>query len=158
MDRSVVEGNPHAVIEGMIIGAYAIGAPYGYVYIRAEYPLAVERLHLAIKQAKERGFLGKNILGKGFDFMIKVKLGAGAFVCGEETALIASIEGKRGQPQGQAAVPGPEGTVGISHDHQQRGNACECAVHHAQGRRLVRGHGHGEEQRAPRSSRSPARS
>ena len=98
MDRSVVEGNPHAVIEGMIIGAYAIGAPYGYVYIRAEYPLAVERLHLAIKQAKERGFLGKNILGTGFDFMIKVKLGAGAFVCGEETALIASIEGKRGSP------------------------------------------------------------
>jgi NADH:ubiquinone oxidoreductase subunit F (NADH-binding)/NAD-dependent dihydropyrimidine dehydrogenase PreA subunit/(2Fe-2S) ferredoxin len=112
MDRSVVEGNPHAVLEGMIIGAYAIGAPYGYVYIRAEYPLAVERLHLAIKQAKERGFLGKNILGKGFDFMIKVKLGAGAFVCGEETALIASIEGKRGQPRAKPPFPVQKGLWG----------------------------------------------
>src|SRR5512135_236878 len=109
MDRSVVEGNPHAVIEGMIIGAYAIAAPYGYVYIRAEYPLAVERLHKAIKQAKERGFLGKNILGKGFDFAIKVKLGAGAFVCGEETALIASIEGKRGQPRAKPPFPVQKG-------------------------------------------------
>ncbi len=112
MDRSVVEGNPHAVIEGMIIGAYAIGAPYGYVYIRAEYPLAVERLHLAIKQAKERGYLGKNILGKGLDFMIKVKLGAGAFVCGEETALIASIEGKRGQPKAKPPFPVQKGLWG----------------------------------------------
>jgi len=112
MDRSVVEGNPHAVLEGMVIGAYAIGAPYGYVYIRAEYPLAVERLHLAIKQAKERGFLGKNILGKGFDFMIKVKLGAGAFVCGEETALIASIEGKRGQPRAKPPFPVQKGLWG----------------------------------------------
>jgi NADH-quinone oxidoreductase subunit F len=109
MDRSVVEGNPHAVLEGMLIGAYAIGAPYGYVYIRAEYPLAVERLHLAIKQAKERGFLGKNILGKGMDFTIKVKLGAGAFVCGEETALIASIEGKRGQPRAKPPFPVQKG-------------------------------------------------
>ncbi len=112
MDRSVVEGNPHAVIEGMIIGAYAIGAPYGYVYIRAEYPLAVERLHLAIKQAKEHGFLGKNVLGKGFDFTIKVKLGAGAFVCGEETALIASIEGKRGQPRAKPPFPVQKGLWG----------------------------------------------
>jgi NADH:ubiquinone oxidoreductase subunit F (NADH-binding)/NAD-dependent dihydropyrimidine dehydrogenase PreA subunit len=112
MDRSVVEGNPHAVIEGMLIGAYAIGAPYGYVYIRAEYPLAVERLHLAIKQAKERGFLGKNILGKGLDFTIKVKLGAGAFVCGEETALIASIEGKRGQPRAKPPFPVQKGLWG----------------------------------------------
>jgi NADH:ubiquinone oxidoreductase subunit F (NADH-binding)/(2Fe-2S) ferredoxin len=112
MDRSVVEGNPHSVIEGMIIGAYAIGAPYGYVYIRAEYPLAVERLHLAIKRSKERGFLGKNILGKGFDFTIKVKLGAGAFVCGEETALIASIEGKRGQPRAKPPFPVQKGLWG----------------------------------------------
>ncbi|HUJ17025.1 MAG TPA: NADH-quinone oxidoreductase subunit NuoF [Nitrospirota bacterium] len=112
MDRSVVEGNPHAVIEGMVIGAYAIGAPYGYVYIRAEYPLAVERLHLAIKQAQERGFLGKNILGKGFDFKIKVKLGAGAFVCGEETALIASIEGRRGQPRAKPPFPVQKGLWG----------------------------------------------
>lgn len=112
MDRSVVEGNPHAVLEGMIIGAYAIGAPYGYVYIRAEYPLAVERLHLAIKQAKERGFLGKKILGKDLDFDIKVKLGAGAFVCGEETALIASIEGKRGQPRAKPPFPVQKGLWG----------------------------------------------
>jgi NADH:ubiquinone oxidoreductase subunit F (NADH-binding)/(2Fe-2S) ferredoxin/Pyruvate/2-oxoacid:ferredoxin oxidoreductase delta subunit len=112
MDRSVVEGNPHAVIEGMIIGAYAIAATYGYVYIRAEYPLAVERLHLAIKQAKERGFLGANILGKGFDFNVKVKLGAGAFVCGEETALIASIEGKRGQPRAKPPFPVQKGLWG----------------------------------------------
>ncbi len=112
MDRSVIEGNPHAVIEGMIIGAYAIGAPYGYVYIRAEYPLAVERLHLAIKQARARGFLGKNILGTGFDFMIKVKLGAGAFVCGEETALIASIEGKRGHPRAKPPFPVQKGLWG----------------------------------------------
>jgi NADH:ubiquinone oxidoreductase subunit F (NADH-binding)/NAD-dependent dihydropyrimidine dehydrogenase PreA subunit/(2Fe-2S) ferredoxin len=113
MDRSVVEGNPHAVIEGMIIGAYAIGAPYGYVYIRAEYPLAVERLHLALKQAQERGFLGKNILGKDFNFKIKVKLGAGAFVCGEETALIASIEGKRGTPRAKPPFPVQKGLWGF---------------------------------------------
>ncbi len=112
MDRSVVEGNPHAVIEGMIIGAYAIQATHGYVYIRAEYPLAVERLHRAIKQANERGFLGKNILGKGFSFNIKVKLGAGAFVCGEETALIASIEGKRGQPRAKPPFPVKKGLWG----------------------------------------------
>jgi NADH:ubiquinone oxidoreductase subunit F (NADH-binding)/NAD-dependent dihydropyrimidine dehydrogenase PreA subunit/(2Fe-2S) ferredoxin len=109
MDRSVVEGNPHAVIEGLIIGAYAIGAKYGYVYIRAEYPLAVDRLRLALKQARERGFLGKSILGKDFDFDIKVKLGAGAFVCGEETALIASIEGKRGQPRAKPPFPVQKG-------------------------------------------------
>ncbi len=112
MDRSVVEGNPHALIEGMIIGAYAIGAPYGYVYIRAEYPLAVERLYRSLKQARERGFLGKNILGSGFDFAIKVKLGAGAFVCGEETALIASIEGKRGMPRAKPPFPVQKGLWG----------------------------------------------
>jgi NADH-quinone oxidoreductase subunit F len=112
MDRSVVEGNPHAVIEGMIIGAYAIGARYGYVYIRAEYPLAVERLHLALKQAKERGYLGEKILGRDFSFTIKTKLGAGAFVCGEETALIASIEGKRGQPKAKPPFPVQQGLWG----------------------------------------------
>ena len=112
MDRSVVEGNPHSVIEGMIIGAYAIGAAYGYVYIRAEYPLAVERLRRAINQAHKRGFLGKSILGRNFDFMIKVKLGAGAFVCGEETALIASIEGKRGQPRAKPPFPVQQGLWG----------------------------------------------
>jgi NADH:ubiquinone oxidoreductase subunit F (NADH-binding) len=105
MDRSVIEGNPHAVIEGMTIGAYSIGAGTGYVYIRAEYPLAVERLKLALEAARERNFLGKGILGTGFDFDIKIKLGAGAFVCGEETALIASIEGQRGMPRAKPPFP-----------------------------------------------------
>jgi NADH:ubiquinone oxidoreductase subunit F (NADH-binding)/(2Fe-2S) ferredoxin/Pyruvate/2-oxoacid:ferredoxin oxidoreductase delta subunit len=105
MDRAVLEGNPHAVVEGMIVGAYAIGADKGYVYIRAEYPLAVERLTQAIKDARSRNFLGKNILGTGFDFDIKLKLGAGAFVCGEETALIASIEGQRGMPRPKPPFP-----------------------------------------------------
>ncbi len=99
MDRAIIEGNPHSVIEGMIIGAYAIDSHKGYVYIRAEYPLAVERLRKAITQAEERGFLGKNILGTGFDFLLKINLGAGAFVCGESTALMHSIEGKRGMPR-----------------------------------------------------------
>lgn len=99
MDRAIIEGNPHSVIEGMIIGAYAIGSDKGYVYIRAEYPLAVERLKKALEQARKKKFLGKNILGKKFDFDIKVKLGAGAFVCGESTALMFSIEGKRGMPR-----------------------------------------------------------
>ena len=105
MDRAVIEGNPHVVIEGMIIGAYAIGANKGYVYIRAEYPLAVERLTKALKDAREKGFLGKKILNSGFDFDIIIKLGAGAFVCGEETALIASIEGKRGMPRPKPPFP-----------------------------------------------------
>ncbi len=99
MDRAIIEGNPHSVVEGMIIGAYGIGSHDGYVYIRAEYPLAVKRLDKALKQAREKGFLGSNILGTGFDFDIKIKLGAGAFVCGESTALMFSIEGKRGMPR-----------------------------------------------------------
>ena len=105
MDRAVIEGNPHSVIEGMIIGAYALCAHEGYVYIRAEYPLAVERLHRALRQAREQGFLGRKIFGSDFDFDIKVKLGAGAFVCGEETALIASIEGQRGMPRPKPPFP-----------------------------------------------------
>jgi NADH-quinone oxidoreductase subunit F len=112
MDRAVIEGNPHAVLEGMVIGAYAIGATKGYVYIRAEYPLAVERLKKAIKAAREHGYLGKNILKKGFDFDIKIKLGAGAFVCGEETALIASIEGQRGMPRAKPPFPVHHGLWG----------------------------------------------
>ncbi len=105
MDRAVIEGNPHAVIEGMIICAYSIGADKGYVYIRAEYPLAVERLKKALKQAREKKFIGRNIFGKNFNFDIKIKLGAGAFVCGEETALIASIEGQRGMPRAKPPFP-----------------------------------------------------
>ena len=99
MDRSVLEGDPHTVLEAMTIAGYTVGANEGYVYVRAEYPLAIERLNTAIKQAREYGLLGKNILGSGFDFDIQVRFGAGAFVCGEETALMASIEGRRGEPR-----------------------------------------------------------
>lgn len=110
MDRSVLEGDPHSVLEGMIIGAYAIGASYGYIYCRAEYPLAVKRLNIAIRQARERGYLGTDILGiEGFNFDIEVKEGAGAFVCGEETALIASIEGERGMPRKRPPFPAVSG-------------------------------------------------
>lgn len=112
MDRAALEGNPHAVLEGMLIGAYAIGARIGYVYVRAEYPLAVERLNLAIRQAAEHGFLGENILGSGFGFTLRIKLGAGAFVCGEETALIASIEGERGMPRPKPPFPVYKGLWG----------------------------------------------
>ncbi|MGB9824702.1 MAG: NADH-quinone oxidoreductase subunit NuoF [Candidatus Hydrothermia bacterium] len=112
MDRNVLEGDPHRVIEGMIIGAYAIGAKEGYIYCRAEYPLAIKRLKIALAQAKEKGFLGENILGTGFNFDIKIKEGAGAFVCGEETALIASIEGKRGMPRPRPPFPAQKGLFG----------------------------------------------
>jgi len=112
MDRSVIEGNPHSVIEGMAIGAYCIGASTGYVYIRAEYPLAVERLRLALEQARKRNFLGQGVLGTDMDFDIRVKLGAGAFVCGEETALIASIEGQRGMPRAKPPFPVRSGLWG----------------------------------------------
>lgn len=109
MDRSVLEGDPHAVIEGLIIGGYAIGASKGYFYIRAEYPLAVERIEKAIKQAYSQGLLGKNILGTNFSFDIEIRLGAGAFVCGEETALIASVEGRRGYPHPRPPYPSVKG-------------------------------------------------
>lgn len=113
MDRSVMEGNPHSVIEGMIIGAYAIGAHQGYVYIRAEYPLAVNNLRIAIRQAEQVGLLGNNILGRGFDFWLHIRLGAGAFVCGEETALMASIEGKVGEPRPRPPYPAERGLWGL---------------------------------------------
>jgi NADH:ubiquinone oxidoreductase subunit F (NADH-binding)/(2Fe-2S) ferredoxin/Pyruvate/2-oxoacid:ferredoxin oxidoreductase delta subunit len=112
MDRSLMEGNPHRVIEGMIIGAHAIGAQRGYVYIRAEYPLAVKHLGIALEQARALGLLGKNILGSGFDFDVEVRLGAGAFVCGEETALIASIEGRAGDPRPRPPYPAVSGLWG----------------------------------------------
>jgi len=112
MDRSTLEGDPHTVIEGMIIAAYAIGTQEGYVYCRAEYPLAIERLHIAIGQAEQRGFLGKNILGSSFSFILHIKEGAGAFVCGEETALMASIEGKRGMPRPRPPFPAQSGLWG----------------------------------------------
>jgi len=109
MDRSVLEGDPHALIEAMAIAGYAIGANQGYVYVRAEYPIAVKRLEIAIEQAKEYGLLGKNILSSGFDFDLELRLGAGAFVCGEETALMTSIEGKRGEPRPRPPFPAVKG-------------------------------------------------
>ena len=113
MDRSVLEGDPHSVIEGMTIAAYAIGATKGYIYCRAEYPLAIKRLNIAINQAIEKGYLGENIFNKqGLNFDLKVKEGAGAFVCGEETALIASIEGKRGMPRKRPPFPAKSGLWG----------------------------------------------
>ncbi len=105
MDRSVLEGDPHAVLEAMAIAGYTIGAKQGYIYVRAEYPVAVDRLNIAIKQAREMGLLGKNIFGLGFDFDIELRLGAGAFVCGEETALMTSIEGHRGEPRPRPPFP-----------------------------------------------------
>jgi len=112
MDRSVLEGDPHAVIEAMAIAGYAIGSNQGYVYIRAEYPIAVRRLVIALSQAREYGLLGKGIFGTDFDFDIEIRLGAGAFVCGEETALITSIEGKRGEPQPRPPFPAVKGLWG----------------------------------------------
>jgi NADH-quinone oxidoreductase subunit F len=112
MDRSVLEGDPHSVIEGMAVAAYCIGAHHGFVYVRAEYPLAVERLGKAIEQARERGLLGSNILGTGFDFDLEIRMGAGAFVCGEETALMTSIEGNRGEPRPRPPYPANKGLWG----------------------------------------------
>jgi len=113
MDRSVLEGDPHAVIEAMAIAGYAIGATHGYVYVRAEYPIAVKRLQIAIDQAREYGLLGENIFGTDFSFDIDIRLGAGAFVCGEETALIASIEGNRGEPRNKPPFPAAKGLFSV---------------------------------------------
>ncbi len=112
MNRSLLEGDPHSVLEGMLIGAYAIGATKGYIYCRAEKPLAIERLRIALKQAEEYGFTGGNIFGSGFSFPIELRAGAGAFVCGEETALMASIEGKRGMPRSRPPFPAQAGLWG----------------------------------------------
>lgn len=109
MDRSVLEGDPHSVLEGMTIGGFAIGASEGVIYVRAEYPLAIKRLEIAMEQAREKGFLGKNLFGTDFSFDIRIKAGAGAFVCGEETALIASLEGERGMPRLKPPFPAAKG-------------------------------------------------
>ena len=109
MDRSVLESDPHSILEGMLIAGYAIGASEGYIYVRAEYPLAIQRLEIALAQARERGFIGEDILGSNFEFDIKIRQGAGAFVCGEETALIMSIEGKRGMPRFRPPFPAQSG-------------------------------------------------
>ena len=112
MNRRVLESDPHSVIEGMIIAAYAIGASRGFIYCRAEYPIAVRTLNIAIRQAREMGLLGTNILGSDFSFDLEVRMGAGAFVCGEETALMASIEGKRGEPRPRPPFPAQRGLFG----------------------------------------------
>jgi len=112
MDRAVLEGDPHSVLEGMLIGAYAIGAEYGYIYVREEYPIAVEHLKIAIEQMRELGLLGENILGTGLNFALSLKIGSGAFVCGEETALMASIQGKRGMPTPRPPFPAQSGIDG----------------------------------------------
>jgi NADH-quinone oxidoreductase subunit F len=109
MDRAILEGDPHAVVEGMLLGAYAMGSEYGYIYVREEYPIAIEHLTIAIEQANELGLLGENILGTGVNFDLSLRLGAGAFVCGEETALMASIEGKRGMPRARPPFPAQAG-------------------------------------------------
>ncbi|MBN1199778.1 MAG: NADH-quinone oxidoreductase subunit NuoF [Bacteroidales bacterium] len=112
MDRAVIEGDPHRLIEGMIVAGYGIGASKAYIYIRAEYPLAIARLRVALEQSREAGFLGNNIAGSGFSFEIRIKMGAGAFVCGEETALLESIEGKRGMPKPRPPYPAKKGLFG----------------------------------------------
>jgi len=112
MDRSVLEGDPHSVIEGMIIAGATVGASQGFIYVRAEYPLAVQRLTVALRQAEERGLLGKNILNSGFDFKLEIRMGSGAFVCGEETALLTSIEGNRGEPRPRPPFPAQKGLWG----------------------------------------------
>ena len=114
MDRAVLEGDPHSVVEAMAIGGYSIGASKGTVYIRAEYPLAIKRLKKAMDAARAYGLLGENILGSGFDFDIEIKYGAGAFVCGEETALIRSMEGQRGEPKTKPPFPGPIRVLGTN--------------------------------------------
>ena len=113
MDRSVLEGDPHCLVEAMAIAGYAIGATKGFVYVRAEYPIAVRRLQIAIDEAREAGLLGKDIFGSGFDFDMEIRLGAGAFVCGEETALMTSIEGNRGEPRPRPPYPAVKGLYGM---------------------------------------------
>ena len=135
MDRSILEGDPHSVIEAMTIAGYAIGATQGYIYIRAEYPIAVHRLQVAIKQARELGVLGKNIFGTGFNFDITLRLGAGAFVCGEETALLTSIEGNRGEPRPRPPFPAVKGLFGkptIINNVETYANICQIILNGAE--------------------------
>ena len=134
MDRSVLEGDPHAIIEAMAIAGYAIGADEGYVYVRAEYPIAVQRLQIAIDQAREYGLLGDNILGTGFKFDLHIRLGAGAFVCGEETALMESIEGRRGEPRPRPPFPAVKGLFGkptILNNVETYANVCQIILNGA---------------------------
>ena len=131
MDRSVLEGDPHSVLEAMAIAGYAIGASKGYIYVRAEYPIAVHRLQIAIDQAHEYGLLGDNIFGTDFSFDIQLRLGAGAFVCGEETALLTSIEGKRGEPRPRPPFPAVKGLYGkptILNNVETYANICQIIL------------------------------
>ena len=135
MDRSVLEGDPHAVLEAMAIAGYAIGADEGYIYVRAEYPIAVHRLEVALKQAREYGLLGKDIFGTGFNFDITIRLGAGAFVCGEETALMTSIEGNRGEPRPRPPFPAVKGLFGqptIINNVETYANVCQIILNGAE--------------------------
>ena len=135
MDRSVLEGDPHSVLEAMAIAGYAIGTTQGYIYIRAEYPIAVERLQIAIQQARELGLLGKNIFDSGFDFDIELRLGSGAFVCGEETSLLASIEGHRGEPRPRPPYPAVKGLYGkptILNNVETYANIAQIILHGAE--------------------------
>ena len=141
MNRSLLEGDPHAVLEGMLIGAYAIGATEGYIYIRAEYPLAIERLELALRQVAEYGLVGDSILGSNFSFHIAIKQGAGAFVCGEETALMASIEGKRGMPRSRPPFPAQSGLWGKPTNINNVGTWAHAAAILQRGSDWYAGHG-----------------
>lgn len=134
MDRSVLEGDPHSVLEAMAIAGYAIGADEGYIYVRAEYPIAIHRLEIAIKQAREEGLLGENIFGTGFNFDISLRFGAGAFVCGEETALMTSIEGKRGEPRPRPPFPAVKGLFGkptVLNNVETYANICQIILNGA---------------------------
>ena len=131
MDRSILEGDPHAVLEAMAIAGYAIGADEGYIYVRAEYPIAIKRLEIAIKQAREYGLLGNDIFGTGFNFDIQLRFGAGAFVCGEETALMTSIEGNRGEPRPRPPFPAVKGLFGqptVLNNVETYANICQIIL------------------------------
>ena len=147
MDRAVLEGDPHSVLEGMAIAAYAMGATQGYIYVRAEYPVAVEHLQTALPQARRLGLLGKNIFGKGFDFDVDIRIGAGAFVCGEETALIDSIEGRRGEPRPRPPFPAISGLWGKPTSVNNVETLANVPQIFLKGADWFAAHGHGEEQR-----------
>ena len=145
MDRSVLESDPHSILEGMAIAAYAVGASEGYIYVRAEYPLAISRLQTAIKQAKQRGLLGSGIFESPFNFNIELRIGAGAFVCGEETALMIRSRASAAR-RAPSAIPGGERIVGLPDAHQQRRDVRQHHGHPPQRRGLVRRDRHREEQ------------
>ena len=154
MDRSTLEGDPHSLIEGMIIAGYAIGAESGYIYCRAEYPLAIRRLEIALEQARELGLLGDRTSSAAISASTSyVKEGAGAFVCGEETALMASIQGDRGQPWPRPPYPAVSGLWGQPSNVNNVKSYAYVPAHHAPRRRLVQGPGHRRAAPAPRSSR-----